>query len=221
MRSAIPVSILAFSFLTGCAIGPNYQRPAVSTPATYRQPSAPTEPLDKQSLADLRWSALFQDEVITDLVKRALSQSHDLEAATQRVIQARAQLGISRAQLAPNISATGSYNATRSSSIGSYVFLQPGTNLAASYTQAGFNLSWELDFWGRIRRLNESARAQYLASEEARHAVLSSLIADVITSYLTLGTRPGTGDQPQDRTGWNGRLESDATAKKRRCCQRP
>jgi multidrug efflux system outer membrane protein len=95
-------------------------------------------------------------------------------------------LGISRSQLAPQITASGSYNATRSSSIGSFVFVQPGTNLAASYTQAGLNLSWELDVWGRIRRLNESARAQYLASEEGRHAVMASLIADVITAYLTL-----------------------------------
>ena len=70
-----------------------------------------------------------QDEVITNLVKTALSQSHDLEATTQRVIQARAQLGISRSQLAPNITAAGSYNATRSSSIGSFVSLQPGTIL--------------------------------------------------------------------------------------------
>jgi len=175
------------AILTGCAVGPNYHRPAVTTPTEYRKPSAaPPEPIDKASLADLQWASLFQDDIINGLVKSALSQSHDLEAATQRVIQARAQLGISRSQLAPQITASGSYNATRSSSVGSFVFIQPGTNLAASYTQAGFNLSWELDVWGRIRRLNESARAQYLASEEARHAVMASLIADVITSYLTL-----------------------------------
>jgi multidrug efflux system outer membrane protein len=76
--------------------------------------------------------------------------------------------------------------AARSSSIGSYNFLPAGINLADSYTQAGINVSWELDIWGRIRRLNESARAQYLAQEEARHAVVSSLIADVMTTYLTL-----------------------------------
>ncbi len=101
MRASIFASIMALSFLTGCAVGPNFHRPAVSTPTAYRQPAAATEPMDKQSLADLKWSALFQDDVITDLVKQALGQSHDLEAATQRVIQARAQLGISRAQLAP------------------------------------------------------------------------------------------------------------------------
>jgi multidrug efflux system outer membrane protein len=168
-------------------VGPNYHRPVVATPTSYRQPiPQPSAPLDKESVADLQWASLFHDQVITSLVKTALGQSHDLEAATQRVIEARAQLGISRSQLAPQITASGSYNATRSSSIGSFVFVQPGTNLAASYTQAGLNLSWELDVWGRIRRLNESARAQYLASEEGRHAVMASLIADVITAYLTL-----------------------------------
>jgi NodT family efflux transporter outer membrane factor (OMF) lipoprotein len=119
-------------------------------------------------------------------VKTALAQNHDLEAATQRVIQARAQLGIARSQLAPQVSASGSFTAARSSSVGSFVFVQPGANLASSYTTAGLNLSWEIDFWGRLRRLTESARAQYLAREESRHAVLSSLIADVITSYVTL-----------------------------------
>ncbi len=186
MRSQILILVGTVAMLTGCAVGPNYHRPLVTTPTDYRRPTASAEPLDKESLADLQWSKLFQDEVITGLVKSALSQSHDLEAATQRVMEARAQLGISRAQLAPNITAAGSFNATRSSSDGSFVFIQPGTNLAASYTQAGFNLSWELDVWGRIRRLNESARAQYLGSEEARHAVIASLISDVITSYLTL-----------------------------------
>ena len=145
-----------------------------------------TEPPGKSSLSDLAWANLFQDEVITRLVKTALVQSNDLEAATQRVLEARAQLSITRSQLAPQITASGSFTAARTSSIGSFNFIPAGTNLADSYTQAGLNLSWELDIWGRIRRLSESARAQYLAQEEARHAVVSSLIADVITTYLTL-----------------------------------
>ncbi len=156
-------------------------------PPQYRQPGNVTPgPDDKNSLADVAWPALFNDDVLTQLVKTALVQSNDLQASTQRVFEARAQLGIQRANLAPNLTASGSFTAQRSSSIGSFVFLPAGTNLATSYTQAGINLSWELDFWGRLRRLNESARAQFLASEEARHSVIASLIADVITSYLTL-----------------------------------
>jgi NodT family efflux transporter outer membrane factor (OMF) lipoprotein len=186
MRSRIAVSLLLLSLLTGCAVGPNYKRPAVATPPAYRQPTPATEAPDKGSLADLAWANLFQDDVITGLVKTALKQSNDLEAATQRVLEARAQLGITRSQIFPQVTASGSFNSTRSSSIGSFNFIPPGTNLADSYTQAGFNLSWELDVWGRLRRLTESARAQYLGQEEASHAVLSSLIADVITTYLTL-----------------------------------
>lgn len=184
MRST--AAILLCAFLTGCAIGPNYKRPVVQTPAEYRAPERLAGPADKASLADVAWASLFQDETITRLVKTALLQSHDLEAATQRVLEARAQLGVTRSQLAPQLTASGGFTAARSSSIGSFNFIPAGTNLAASYTQAGLNLSWELDVWGRIRRLTESARAQYLAQEEARHAVISSLIADVITTYLTL-----------------------------------
>ncbi len=182
MLAVVTLSVL----LTGCAMGPNYKRPAVQTPAQFRQPQQITGSPDKASLSDVAWAGLFKDDVITNLVKTALQQSNDLAAATQRVLEARAQLGVTRSQLAPQITASGSFNATRSSSIGSFNFVPVGTNLTDSYTQAGLNLSWELDIWGRIRRLSESARAQYLAQEEARHAVVSSLIADVITTYLAM-----------------------------------
>ena len=182
---AIVTGVILFSFLlTGCAVGPNYKRPVVQTPTQYRQPLPPTGPTDRASLADLAWASLFHDEVITNLVRTALRQSNDIEAATERVLEARAQLGITRSQLFPQVTASGSFNSERLPAIGSFPFIPPGANLTASYTQAGFNLSWELDIWGRIRRLTESARAQYLGQEEARHAVISSLIADVITTYL-------------------------------------
>ena len=180
------VAVLLFAVLTGCAVGPNYKRPVVKTPDTFRQPAPANDADGKKSLADAAWASLFGDEVITNLVKTALVQNNDLQAATQRVLQARAQLGITKSQLFPQITASGSHTASRISSIGSFNFIAPGSDLAASYTQAGLNLSWELDVWGRLRRLTESARAQYLAQNEARHAVISSLIADVITSYLTL-----------------------------------
>lgn len=185
MRSIL-ATITSFLLLTSCAVGPNYKRPVVQTPSAYWQPHPAGEPIASGSVSDLAWANLFHDEVITQLVKKALVQSNDLEAATQRVLEARAQLGITRSQLAPQVSASGSFTAARTSSIGSFNFIPPGSNLSDSYTEAGLNLSWELDIWGRIRRLNESARAQYLAQEEARHAVISSLIADVITTYLTM-----------------------------------
>ncbi len=185
MRGII-AAFLSFVLLTGCAIGPNYHRPVVNTPAQYRQPVKVTDAPDKGSLADVNFSQLFQDQVITDLVEKALRQSYDLQAAAERVLQSRAQLGITRSQLYPNLTASGGFTAARASSIGQTTFIPPGLNLASSYTNAGINVSWEVDIWGRIRRLTESARAQYFAQEEARHAVLASLVADVITTYLTL-----------------------------------
>lgn len=185
MRGII-AAFLSFVLLTGCAIGPNYHRPVVNAPAQYRQPVKVTEAPDKGSLADVNFSQLFQDQVITDLVEKALRQSYDLQAAAERVLQSRAQLGITRSQLYPNLTASGGFTAARASSIGQTTFIPPGLNLASSYTNAGINVSWEVDIWGRIRRLTESARAQYFAQEEARHAVLASLVADVITTYLTL-----------------------------------
>lgn len=185
IRSVSAIVLLLF-LLTGCAMGPNYRRPAVQTPAQYRQPAQVAEPPSKNSLADLAWANLFRDETITQLVSTALRQSFDLQAATERVFEAGAQIGITRAQLLPQLSASASYTSVRNSSVGAFNVIQPGTNFSASYLQTGLNLSWEIDIWGRLRRLNEAARAQYLSQGEARHAVLASLIANVITTYLNL-----------------------------------
>jgi multidrug efflux system outer membrane protein len=178
--------LLACVFLSGCAVGPNYKRPVIQTPETYRQPDAVTTLPSKESLAEVYWPKLFNDEVLTKLVKTAVEQNNDLAAASERVLQARAQLGVTRSQFFPQVDAQGQFNAVRPSSYGQTVFVPKGTDLSASYSQAGFNVSWELDFWGRIRRLNEAARAQFLSSEHARRSVLSTLVADVISNYLTL-----------------------------------
>lgn len=175
---------VAAALLTGCAVGPNYKRPDVSLPPQFRQPVAQTA--TTESVADAPWTTVFADDTITALVRTALAQNNDLKAAAERVLEARAQLGITRSQLAPELTASASFTASRGSSVGSIIFVPPGTNLAVSYTSAGANVAWELDLWGRIRRLTESARAQYLAQEEVRHGVTSSLIADVITTYLDL-----------------------------------
>jgi NodT family efflux transporter outer membrane factor (OMF) lipoprotein len=95
-------------------------------------------------------------------------------------------VGITRANQFPFLDASASFTGGKSSSLGSFRFIPSGTQLSASYTQAGAALSWELDIWGRYRRLTEAARAQYAATEEARHGVIVSLIGDVMTSYFTL-----------------------------------
>lgn len=184
MRFAF-ISVCCFGLLTGCAVGPNYKRPTVQTPA-FRQPAQTAAPTDKNSLADVKFADLFHDDTITTLVQTAIKQSYDLQAATERVLEARAQLGVTQSQYYPQLSAGALYESTRVSSVGAFNIVPPGTNFSASYTQAGLNLNWELDLWGRIRRLSEAGRAQYLAQEDARHAVIASLVANVITTYFNL-----------------------------------
>lgn len=176
------VAALSSLLLTSCAIGPNYKRPVVQVPTAYHGPPAPAD----ASIADLAPFDLFHDPTLTELLKTALAQNNDLSIAAERVLEARAQFGIVRSNQFPSLDATGQFNSSRTSSIGSFTFIPPGTDISSSFTQAGFSLSWELDVWGRVRRLKESARAQYFATEEARHGVMATVIADVTTNYLSL-----------------------------------
>jgi multidrug efflux system outer membrane protein len=181
MRTVFP-ALLSLA-LVGCAVGPNYKRPAVGLPDQYRGTPAPQS---AQSIADTKWPELFADDTLKQLVATALERNFDLRIAAERVQEARANLGITRANLFPFVDVQAQFTTTRSSSVGSFVFIQPGTDISASYTQAGAALSWEVDLWGRLRRLTESARAQYLATEEGRRAVMISLIAEVTSTYFQL-----------------------------------
>src|SRR3984957_10289958 len=165
--------------LCGCLMGPNYHRPATSLPVEF-----PGAPATNESIADQKWFELFQDTTLKQLVATALENNFDIRIAAERVLEARAQYGITRANLFPTLDAQGSFTSTRSSSIGAFPFITSGTNLATSYAQAGLQFAWELDLWGRLRRLDEAARAQYLASEEARNGVIISLISDVMNAYF-------------------------------------
>jgi multidrug efflux system outer membrane protein len=129
---------------------------------------------------------LFQDDALRELVNTSLAQNYDVRIAAERILQARAQLGITQSQLFPTINGSGQFDAVRGSRIGGNRFVPPSISLDSSYTQAGFSLSWELDVWGRLRRLTEAARAQYLATEEARRGVITTLVGDVTTAYFDL-----------------------------------
>jgi multidrug efflux system outer membrane protein len=181
--------LLSFTiFVTGCTVGPNYKRPNVPTPPQFRGPqvtaTAPADP--KTSIADLKFNELFKDEALQSVLNTALQNNFDLRIAGERIQQARAQLGIQRASLFPFVNGAVQWNATRASTLGSLPFIPEGTNLQYAYTQAGLNVNWELDIWGRIRRLTEAARAQYFATEEARRAVLVSLTSDVASAWFQL-----------------------------------
>lgn len=175
--------ILALAATASCTLGKNYARPDVQTPSTYRgasgQPSA-------ASLADLQWFELFRDDTLVGLVKTALQENFELRIAAQRVLQARAAYGITRAGQWPSVDASADLIAARSSQVGANAGIPAGTDTDVSYAQAGFSFSWELDVWGRLRRLSEAGRAQYLATEEARRGVITTLVADVGQTYLAL-----------------------------------
>src|SRR5262249_21465799 len=177
------VALVALPLLASCAVGPQYRRPTVPVPAQFRG-AEPTTSLG--SLADLEWFRLFDDEVLNELIATALEQNFDLRIAAERVLEARSQLGKARAEQFPRVDTSGAFVRNRGSSAGALPFIPRGTNLDVSYTQVGFTLGWELDLWGRVRRLTEAARAEYLASEDVRRGVVTTLVSDVTATYFSL-----------------------------------
>jgi NodT family efflux transporter outer membrane factor (OMF) lipoprotein len=177
------LAFAALACLAGCTLGPKYTRPATPTPPQFRG-ADPTP--GQASLAQTKWADLFQDDALTKLVITALDQNRDLRIAADRVLEARAQYRITFAGELPSINATGGFNEVRASRIGANRFVPPGISLDSSYTSAAFTLNWELDFFGRLRRMTEAARAQYLATEEGRRGVQTTLIAEVMTDYFQL-----------------------------------
>jgi outer membrane protein, multidrug efflux system len=185
-KSSIAAALVA-GFLSGCTVGPNYHKPIVQTPASFRSPT-PVDPADTSSFADLKWWQVFRDERLQELERTALVQNYDLRDAIARIEAARASLGITRSEQFPNLGASASIETNRISRNGS-------TPLPASFvpsqnrTFGGATLdllSFELDLWGRLRRATEAARANLLSTEENRKAVISTLVGDVATAYFSL-----------------------------------
>jgi outer membrane protein, multidrug efflux system len=176
-------AILASTALAGCTVGPNYHRPAIASPAAFRAapPSA-----DATSLADLKWFEVFNDDRLQAMVRTALVRNHDLRDAVVRVEAARANLGIVRADQFPTVEAGASVATQRSSSSGQFPLPQ-GVDQTRTFSAVGVNLlSFELDLWGRLRRATEAARADLLASEHNRQAVVTTLVSDVAVAYFNL-----------------------------------
>jgi len=185
MRTRLLVAWIPLLF-SGCLLGPNYQRPAVPLPKDFRGQAQETA---DASIGDRKWSELFHDETLNELMAAALKQNFDVAMAAERVQQARARLGLARSNQMPYLSAAAQLTANRPSLIGVNYYAPGVPSIDASYSQAGGLLSWELDLWGRLRRLSEAAKAQYLASEEGRRAVVVSLVGDLAGNYFTLRER--------------------------------
>ena len=165
--------------LTGCAVGPNYKQPPVNAPAQYREVQGPPAP--PQLLADQPWWEVFHDPELQKLIDEALATGYDPQIAAWRVEEARARAGIARSQFFPQIGYGAEFSRGRNS-----VYVPPFSTATNNLHSINVNFGWELDLWGRIRRLNEAARAQYLATEDARRGVLLSLVSDVARTYFLL-----------------------------------
>ena len=170
--------LLALLLIGGCAVGPNYKRPAVETPDNHR--FATTEATNY--FGDLPWWEVFKDPALQELIRTAVTNNYDLKQAVARVEQARQQVTVARAPLFPQIGYAGDIGRGKNALINTPVVNSTTTSSA----MINVNAFWEIDFFGRIRRLTEAARAQYLATDEARRGVMITLVSDVATAYFTL-----------------------------------
>ena len=179
-RAAFALALAA----SACTVGPNYKRPVAHLPEAYRG-AAPTgaPAADQPSLADQKWWEVFQDEQLQGLIRTALRQNFDVRIAAARVAEARAQLGITRADQFPQVD--GSALADRQRVSASPVPL-PSQAFERNVFQVGASTSWEVDFWGRFRRATEASRATLAATEWGRRAIVTSLVAQVAEAYFAL-----------------------------------
>lgn len=212
MKKPIVLFLLMF-FACGCTVGPDYKRPKVDVPGTYRgarQDTAPSpesssqqapQPVDsasrqglqpasnspqrasalsEQSFGDQKWWEVFQDPQLQELIRTALKQNYDVRIAAARILEAQAQLGITRADQLPTINAGAGAENLRIPR--NKLFPETDT----SFSQVNASFAWNLDFWGKYRRATEAARADLLATEWARRAVINSLVSDVAATYFQL-----------------------------------
>ena len=173
--------LIALLVLAGCAVGPNYKRPALDAPGQFKYSA---DPGSTNSLADLPWWRIFDDPTLTHLIHVALTHNYDLRIAAARVEQARMLALQARSQFFPRAGYEADAYRGKNATSGN-ANPKGGGDTGDSFL-AALNASWEIDLWGRIRRLNEAARAQFLASEEARRGVRLSLITDVAQGYFQL-----------------------------------
>jgi multidrug efflux system outer membrane protein len=184
MKTQLIIVMLTTSLLAGCTVGPNYRRPAVTSPEIFRG-SASTAAADLTSLADLKWFEVFKDERLQGMVRTALVRNHDLRDAMVRVEAARATLGITRADQFPTVDAGANVTTQRSSANGTFP-LPEGVDQTRTSGTVAVNLAFEVDVWGRLRRATEAARADLLATEENRKTVVTTLVSDVASAYFNL-----------------------------------
>ena len=158
----------------GCKVGPNYKRPATTVPDQYR--GVPTPQPSGEQFGDMKWWAVFQDEALQDLIKQALQNNYDLRIAASRVLQAQANVGITKANQYPTLNGTGGIVNERNAQYPS----------APTFGSLGLQMSYIVDFWGQFRRATEAAQANLLSTEYGQNVVRTTLVSQVATDYFLL-----------------------------------
>jgi len=186
-------ALILLGALAACTMGPDYVRPPVPEPQDYREDF----PRD-ESVANLPWWEIFEDTVLVDLIDTCLVNNRDLRIAVGRIGVARAQLGIVRSDLFPRLDYFGDGGATGNTE-------EEGTSWDAVL---GLNAKYQIDLWGRIRRSNEAALNELLATEEAYRGLTITLVGEVARAYLLLRDLDNRLDiSEQTLKAWLGSLE--------------
>lgn len=186
LRLLLRLSVPALLF-AGCAVGPDYKRPAVNAPAAFRTAASATNPPPAEpSFGDLDWWNVFNEPQLKHLIEEALTNSWDVQIAAARVLQAKASLRITRSQFLPTVNAGADILTSRTSEKGP-AGVPRGVNPQRDFGDIYASMpAYEVDLWGRIRRATEASRALLLATEDAQRIVRQTLVASVATAYLEL-----------------------------------
>ena len=187
LRHGPIILVASIIILASCTVGPDYKRPAINTPNDYRRAATDTGPHSQtNSVGDLGWWDIYNDPQLKAYIAEALTNSWDIKIAAARVLQAEAAARITRSQYFPSLYAGGDIYTARTSQKGA-IPLPSGANTEREYGDVLLSMSaYEIDLWGRIRRANEAARAQLLATVEAQNTVRQTLVSDVATAYFDL-----------------------------------
>lgn len=171
--------------LSACKQGPDYKKPDIAVPAYFRGPSLESLHEDGGSLGDVFWWDLLQDKVLQDLIRTAIVKNPDSRLAAERIVEARARLGLAQSAQYPVASGSVDYEVGRNTRVGvTPVLPRMSTDFHQATVALGAN--YEVDMWGQYSRATEGARAQLMASDEARNTVLMTLVSEVASSYFTL-----------------------------------
>jgi multidrug efflux system outer membrane protein len=170
------ILLLAAAMITGCAVGPNYHRPAVQAPTVFHGPDdSQQSEAQSTSFADLPWWQVFHDPQLQELIRTALKQNYDLQLAVERVNAARAQVGITRSNEFPQVSLDPAFSGGKTDQ-----------NIKSNVFQLAGDVVFQVDLFGRYRRETEAARAQLLGTQDAQQTVILTLVSDVASDYFLL-----------------------------------